>query len=109
MIKESVYEIVKTIPKGNVATYGEIANCLGNRNLARVVGNILHNNPDPASIPCHRVVNSKGEVADCFAFGGADAQREKLQKEGIVFENNGRIDLKKYGVQRSYIVANQGR
>lgn len=97
-MKERVYEIVKHIPKGSVITYGEIARCLGNKNLARAVGNILHSNPDPANIPCHRVVNSRGEVADNFAFGGADAQRKKLECEGIVFESDGRIDLKKYGI-----------
>ena len=79
-------------------TYGQVAERLGNKNLARTVGNILHDNPDPANIPCHRVVNAKGKVAEHYAFGGADAQRAKLEAEGIVFEQNGRIDLKKYGM-----------
>ena len=97
-MRNAVYEFVKTIPKGKVATYGQVARCLGNKNMARVVGNILHNNPDPASIPCHRVVNGKGEVSANFAFGGTSAQREKLESEGIVFDSNGRIDLEKYGL-----------
>lgn len=97
-MKSKVYELVKTIPKGKVVTYGEIAEYLGNKNLARVVGNILHSNPDPDRIPCHRVVNAKGKVAENFAFGGAKGQREKLEKEGIIFEKNGRVDLKKYGM-----------
>ena len=97
-MKEKVYEIIKSIPKGKVATYGQIAEYLGNKNLSRVVGNILHNNPDPANIPCHRVVNSNGKVATAFAFGGEKAQRALLEKEGIVFEQNGKIDLKKFGV-----------
>ena len=95
-MKDHVYAILKTIPAGNVMTYGQVAERLGNKNLARTVGNILHDNPDPANIPCHRVVNAKGKVAEHYAFGGADAQRAKLESEGIVFEQNGRIDLKKY-------------
>ena len=96
-MKEKVYEFVKNIPQGKVATYRQIAEYLGNKKLARVVGNVLHNNPDPTIIPCHRVVNAKGEVAGHFAFGGAKGQREKLEKEGIVFEENGKVNLKKYG------------
>ena len=97
-MKDNVYAILKTIPAGKVMTYGQVAERLGNKNLARTVGNILHNNPDPENIPCHRVVNAKGKVAEHYAFGGADAQRAKLEAEGIVFEQNGRIDLKKYGI-----------
>ena len=97
-MKDKVYAILKTIPAGNVMTYGQVAERLGNKNLARTVGNILHDKPDPANIPCHRVVNAKGKVAEHYAFGGADVQRAKLEAEGIVFEQNGRIDLKKYGM-----------
>ncbi|WP_289475246.1 MGMT family protein, partial [Klebsiella pneumoniae] len=71
---------------------------LGNKHYARTVGNILHDNPDPFRIPCHRVVSSKGEVAEHYAFGGGAAQRKRLEDEGIVFESNGRIDLEKYGL-----------
>ena len=91
-----VYDFLKTIPAGKVVTYGQIASYLGNKNLSRVVGNILHNNPDPANIPCHRVINAKGQVAAAYAFGGSKAQRARLEKEGIIFEENGTIDLKKY-------------
>lgn len=97
-MKEKVYAFLTTIPKGKVATYGQIAAHLGNKNLSRAVGNILHNNPDPGRFPCHRVVSSKGQVASHFAFGGGVAQRALLEQEGIVFESNGRIDLKKYGM-----------
>ena len=97
-MKKRVYAFLKTIPQGKVATYGQIADYLGNRNLSRVVGNILHNNPDPQSFPCHRVVNRKGQVAEHYAFGGGMAQRKRLEQEGIVFECDGRIDLKKYGI-----------
>ena len=97
-MKEKVYAYLKTVPAGKVTTYGRIAAHLGNRHLARAVGNALHNNPDPATIACHRVVSSQGNVAEHYAFGGAAAQRERLEQEGIVFERDGRIDLKKYGV-----------
>ena len=98
-MKETVYKFLKTIPKGKVATYGQIADFLGNKRLSRAVGNILHNNPDPGQFPCHRVVNKKGEVAANFAFGGAAAQRKLLEDEGIVFDSNGKIDLKRYAIK----------
>lgn len=97
-MKERVYEYLKTIPAGKVTTYGWIAEHLGNRHYAQTVGNILHENPDPSRYPCHRVVNSKGGVAQHYAFGGAEAQRKRLESEGIIFEENGTVDLKKYGV-----------
>ena len=97
-MRNRVYAFVKEIPKGRVATYGQIAAHLGNRNLSRAVGNALHHNPNPKEIPCHRVVNAKGEVSQAFAFGGATAQRQLLEQEGIVFDSDGKIDLKKYGI-----------
>ena len=97
-IYEKIYEVVKSIPKGKVATYGQVATLVGNANLARTVGNALHANPDNSIIPCHRVVNRKGKVAEFYAFGGGDSQRKRLESEGIVFEENGRVDLKKYGM-----------
>lgn len=93
---EKIYEAVRSIPEGKVATYGQIAFLAGNFRLARVVGYALHNNPDPSSIPCHRVVNRKGMVAPGFAFGGENIQRQLLEAEGIVFECDGTIDLNKY-------------
>ena len=97
-MKEKVYAYLETIPQGKVTTYGQIARHLGNKNLARAVGNILHHNPDPSQFPCHRVVNSRGRVAENYAFGGAAAQSKRLEAEGIVFESNGTIDLGKYGM-----------
>ncbi|MCR4692844.1 MAG: MGMT family protein [Firmicutes bacterium] len=67
---EKIYEVVKSIPKGKVATYGQVAVLAGNPRWARVVGYALHNNPEPTSIPCHRVVNREGKVAEVYAFGG---------------------------------------
>ena len=92
-----IYEAVKTIPKGKVATYGQVAEMAGDKKMARAVGNALHRNPDPEGIPCYRVVNAKGELAGEFAFGGEGAQRKLLEADGIAVVN-GRIDLKKYGI-----------
>ena len=90
-----IYEAVKKIPKGKVATYADVAEMAGDRKMARAVGNALHKNPDPDGIPCYRVVNSKGELAGEFAFGGAWKQGELLKAEGIEVID-GRVDLKKY-------------
>jgi len=98
-MKEAVYAAVRSIPAGKVATYGQIGAMLGNRNLARAVGNILHRNPSPGEIPCHRVVNARGEPAKHFAFGGAEAQKRLLQAEGVAFGPEGRVDLETYGVK----------
>ena len=92
-MKEQVYELVKSIPRGKVATYGQIALYLGNRNFAQVVGNILHGNPDPEHIPCHRVVNAQGQLSRSYAFGGIEAQRRLLESEGVVFKNDQVVDL----------------
>ncbi|MBQ7767465.1 MAG: MGMT family protein [Oscillospiraceae bacterium] len=97
-MKDKVYAYLKTIPKGKVTTYGRIALWLGNKHYARAVGNVLHGNPDPAQYPCHRVVNSKGKMAENYAFGGPEAQRKRLENEGIIFEENGTVNLEKYGI-----------
>lgn len=93
---EKIYEVVTKIPKGKVATYGQVALYAGNPRWARVVGYALHNNPAPYIIPCHRVVNREGRVAEAFAFGGGSVQRELLEKEGIEFSMDGSIDLNKF-------------
>lgn len=95
---EKIYAVVRSIPKGRVATYGMVAMLAGNPRWARVVGYALHVNPEPGVIPCHRVVTRNGEVASGFAFGGPDIQRHLLESEGIVFEDDGRVDLKKYSI-----------
>jgi O-6-methylguanine DNA methyltransferase len=90
-----IYEVVKKIPKGKVATYGQVAELAGDKRMARAVGNALHKNPDPDNIPCFRVVNAKGELAGEFAFGGAGEQAKLLEADGIKVVN-GRVDLEKY-------------
>lgn len=92
-----IYEAVQKIPRGKVATYGQIAELAGDKKMARAVGNALHKNPDPDGIPCYRVVNAKGELSGEFAFGGAGAQAKLLKADGIEVKD-GRVDLKKYGM-----------
>lgn len=88
-----IYEVVKQIPYGKVATYGQIASLAGNVHLARVVGYALHANPDPVHIPCFRVVNIKGEISKAFAFGGENRQRMLLKGEGVPFLDDNTVDL----------------
>jgi O-6-methylguanine DNA methyltransferase len=92
-----IYEAVKKIPKGRVATYGQVAELAGDKKMARAVGNALHKNPDPSGIPCYRVVNARGELAGEFAFGGAGAQAKLLRADGIEVID-GKVDLSKYGI-----------
>lgn len=92
-----IYEAVKKIPRGRVATYGQIAELAGDKKMARAVGNALHHNPDPDTIPCYRVVNAKGELSGAFAFGGIHSQEALLRADGIEVVD-GRVDLTKYGI-----------
>ena len=92
-----IYEAVKKIPRGKVATYGRVAELAGNPRMSRAVGNALHKNPDPEHIPCYRVVNAKGELAEAFVFGGVNMQEKLLEADGIEVVN-GRVDLEKYGI-----------
>ncbi|MEG1849737.1 MAG: MGMT family protein, partial [Oscillospiraceae bacterium] len=73
-----IYAATRTIPRGRVATYGQLALLAGNPRAARMVGWALHQNPEPGIIPCHRVVNREGRLAPCFAFGGEEVQRRLL-------------------------------
>ena len=91
---KQVYEVVKRIPRGKVVTYGEIARVLGSRD-ARRVGWALHANKD-LNVPCHRVVNKMGRLAENFAFDGATEQRRRLVEEQIEFVNENQVDLSKY-------------
>ncbi|MBP5780404.1 MAG: MGMT family protein [Clostridia bacterium] len=93
---DSVYKLVKQIPRGSVATYGQIAGLLGNRGMARAVGNALHRNPQPGIIPCHRVVAQGGRLSANFAFGGPFGQKERLTAEGVEIAD-GRGNMKKHG------------
>lgn len=94
-MEKQVYEFLRTIPKGKVVTYGQIAEYLGNKKLARTVGNILHKNPDGDKYPCYKVVNSKGYLSKNYSFGRIKKQKEKLEADGILVTNY-KVDLEKY-------------
>ncbi len=85
---EKIYEVVKKIPKGKVATYGQIATLAGNPHWSQVVGYALHTNPDPQGIPCYRVVNRFGELSKAFAFGGVNVQKDLLLADGVEVVDN---------------------
>ena len=94
---ERIYEVVRRIPRGKVATYGQVAFLAGNRHWSQVVGYALHVNPDPENIPCYRVVNRFGMVSKAFAFGGENKQISLLREDGIEVSDEGKIEnLKKY-------------
>ena len=90
-----VLSVVEEIPFGKVASYGQIAKLIGREKNARLVGKVLSMAGRYGEYPCHRVVNSKGELAGEFAFGGAWKQGEILQSEGVEVIN-GKVDLKRY-------------
>lgn len=94
-IQAQVLNFLITIPKGKVVTYGQIACAIGHPGAARVVGNILHKNPDGNKHPCYKVVNSKGELSRHYAFGGIMVQQERLELDGIEVVNN-HVNLNKY-------------
>ena len=100
---EKVYEAVKQIPKGKVATYGQIAWAVGSPRAARQVGYALHVNPQPGIIPCHRVVNRFGGLAPAFAFGGVDVQAELLRAEGVEVKD-GFVCLQTYQYQGDFSI-----
>lgn len=100
-LAQKVYEYLLTIPKDKVVTYKQVVESLGNKGLARAVGNILHKNPDGDKYPCYKVLNSKGELAEAFVFGGKEIQKERLEKDGIKVINN-KVDLNLYQWKEKY-------
>lgn len=96
---DKIYEVVKKIPKGKVATYGQVAAAAGNPRWSRVVGYALHVNPSPATIPCFRVVMKDGSLSEAFAFGGKDVQRLLLKEEGVEFYEDGRVIMEKFCIK----------
>ena len=93
----AIYAVIRRIPKGWVATYGQVAAMAGLPRRARLVGQILQH-LDPASdVPWHRVVNAKGEVSYTLSRHGSDAlQQRLLEKEGIEFDDRNRFDLERF-------------
>ena len=96
-IYSRIYRAVRRIPRGRVATYGQIAVLCGLEGHARHVGYALNSLPSSIRIPWHRVINSKGEVS--ARSGGDDShelQRLLLEGEGVRFDAKGRVDLERY-------------
>ena len=91
---QKIYRVVGEIPRGRVASYGQVAALAGNRRWARVVGYALNVNKDP-SLPCHRVVTREGKVSDAFLENGVNRQVELLEKEGVSCRN-GIVDMEMY-------------
>lgn len=91
---EDSYEIVRQIPKGRVASYGQVARLMGHPRKARQVGYAMHASPGiEGGVPCHRVVFKDGSLAPGFAFGGPGEQRRLLEEEGVLFSPNGKVNM----------------
>jgi methylated-DNA-protein-cysteine methyltransferase-like protein len=89
--------VVRRIPKGWVATYGQVATMAGLGKRSRLVGHVLQHLDPATKVPWHRVVNAKGEVSYKMSRNGSDAlQQRRLEKEGIEFDNKNRFDLERY-------------
>lgn len=86
--KEKVYKICRSVPKGKVATYGQLARLAGKPKAARAVGSFMKNNPDAPIVPCHRVVASDGKLTGYSGVGGIKQKKKMLLKEGVSFKNN---------------------
>ncbi|HEY3055725.1 MAG TPA: MGMT family protein [Thermoanaerobaculia bacterium] len=91
-----IYKIVRQIPRGRVATYGQIAELAGLEGHARQVGYALHALPSGLNIPWHRVVNARGEVSTRSGGDSDELQRHLLEAEGVKFDSRGRIDLERH-------------
>lgn len=95
--RQKVYEVVKQIPKGKVATYGQVAALAGNPKAARAVGNYMRQNPDQRTIPCHRVVGAGGALIG-FSFGMVEDKKKLLEEEEVLFiKKSDKVDLKRSG------------
>ena len=90
--KEKVYKICRSIPKGRVATYGQVARLAGNPKAARAVGYYMKTNPDAPTTPCHRVVAADGSLTGYSGTGGIKKKKEMLRHEGVKFKGD-KVDL----------------
>jgi methylated-DNA-protein-cysteine methyltransferase-like protein len=97
---ELIWSTIRRIPRGKVATYGQIATLAGLDGHARQVGYALYNLPSPSTVPWHRVVNAKGEVSPRTSGDSHELQRMLLEAEGVVFSLGGKLDLKLYQWKR---------
>ena len=94
-LKARVFALVRSCPAGRVTTYGWLGKAVGYPRGARMVGWIM--NETSPGVPAQRVINSKGELSGSWAFGSPERMRLLLESEGIVFSDEGRVDLKRYG------------
>ena len=92
-----VYALVRACPPGRVTTYGWIAAAMGYSRAARMVGWFMNKSHHADNVPAQRVVNSKGELSGSWAFGQRGRMRQLLENEGVTFDANERIDLKRFG------------
>ena len=92
----AIWSVVRRIPKGRVATYGQIAELAGLEGHARQVGYALHNLPERSDVPWHRVINARGEISPRSAGDSHELQRLLLESEGVEIDLRGRIDLKQF-------------
>ncbi len=90
-----IWELVKQVPRGQVASYGQIAEIVGQGCDARRVGYAMHGTPEGSGVPWQRIVNREGKISQPGA--GGVIQRMRLEAEGIVFDKRGRIDMKRFG------------
>lgn len=90
---DRIYAVVKRIPRGCVATYGQVATLAGLDGHARQVGYALHNLPDKSGVPWHRVINARGEVSPRTISDSHELQRMLLEEEGIEFSLDGRVAM----------------
>ena len=93
---ERVWSVVAKVPRGKVTTYGAIARALGSPGAARTVGWAMRAAPAGSRLPCHRVVNATGKLSPEEVFGGAGIQQSLLESEGVTFDAQGRVDLKRH-------------
>ena len=94
-LASQVFALVRACPEGRVTTYGWLAKAVGYPRGARMVGWIM--NESQEGVPAQRVINSKGELSGSWAFGQKDRMHDLLEAEGIIFSEDGRVDLKRYG------------
>lgn len=93
---QTVYALARQIPRGRVATYGQLAFLAGSPRASRVVGGAMRRCPAGAGVPCHRVVGRDGRLAPEGAFGPLDEQRLLLEAEGVEITPDRRVDLQRY-------------
>ena len=94
---QRIYRVVRQIPEGFVATYGQVAELAGLPGQARQIGYALHALSDSDEVPWQRVINARGEVSPRAAAGAENLQRAILEQEGVLFDARGRVSLERYG------------